>query len=117
MPFAVTNQGTEPLTLIHNTVVGPFSVQPRQLRIPPGETGEVYVTFKPTSTASQHGYLKILSDDPAEPLRTAYLVGNLPGLAVGQALPETYATLTDGTEWYSSQTAGKVLMLSYFATF
>ena len=117
VPFEVTNQGTAPLTLVDVSVQGPFTVEPRQLRIEPGETAEVEITFFPTTTESEHGYLKILSDDPSEPLRTAYLVGNLPGLGVGSTLPETKAVLLDGENWSSSQVEDKVMLLAYFATF
>lgn len=118
VPFPVTNQGTAPLTLVNNAALGPFSVEPRQVRLQPGETADLEVTFDPTTSDMESGYLQILSDDPAEPLRSAYLVGNQQGLGVGMALPETKAVLLDGTEWSSSYIEDdKVLLLSYFATF
>lgn len=118
LPFEVTNQGTEPLTLLNNWVSGSaYSVTPRQARIAPGEKATLSLTFRPTAADMEKGYLQILSDDPQAPVRKAYLVGNQPGITVGAALPETTAVLLDGTPWSSSQTLGNVLLLSYFATF
>lgn len=118
LPFEITNEGTAPLTLLNNWVAGDaFTVTPRQVRIQPGETATLSLTFRPTTTEMEYGYLQILSDDPLAALRTAYLVGNQPGLGVGMALPETKAVLLDGTPWSSSQTQGNVVLLAYFATF
>lgn len=117
VPFEVTNQGTAPLTMVNNWASGPFEVSPRQMRLAPGESGTLSIAFHPTSEEMAVGYLQILSDDPSAPLRTAYLVGNQPGLGVGQPLPDTSAVLLDGSNWYSSQVEDKVLLLGYFATF
>ena len=114
----VTNQGTAPLTLVDNWISGAaFSVEPRQARILPGETLSLEVTYVASSTDEEAGYLHIVSDDPAAPVRKAYLVGNAPGVTVGSPLPATTATLLDGTTWSSESSKGSVLLLSYFATF
>jgi hypothetical protein len=119
IPFEVTNQGTAPLTMYRNYVQGDaYTVSPEQMRLQPGETGELHLTFRPTSSGKQVGYLNLVSDDPDQPIRKAYLVGNMPGLGVGVPLPETHATLiADSSDWYASQTTGKVLLLGYWATF
>ena len=118
LPFEITNEGTAPLTLLNNWVAGEaFTVTPQQLRVAPGETATLSLTYSPTMTEMEVGYLQILSDDPQATLRTAYLVGNQPGLGVGATLPDTTAVLLDGSTWYSSQTQDKVLLLAYFATF
>jgi len=118
-PFEVTNQGTAPLTVVNAWVAGDaFSVTPPQLRIAPGETATLSLTFRPTAAGrEEEGYLRILSDDPSTPLRTAYLIGNRPGLGVGMELPETTAMLLHGGEWSSNETRGTVTLLAYFATF
>ena len=90
---------------------------PNALRILPGETARLSLTYRRTSTAREEGYLQILSDDPAAPLRTAFLVGNQPGLGLGMPLPETTGVLLDGSTWSSADAAGKVLLLNFFATF
>jgi hypothetical protein len=115
----LSNQGTTPLTVFSANVAGgdAFDVFPRQTRIAPGATERLSVTYRATAASRQEGYLRILSDDPASPLRTAFLVGNQPGLGVGAALPETTGVMLDGSTWSSSQAAGTVLLLNFFATF
>lgn len=118
LPVEVTNQGTAPLVLANNWVSGKaFSVTPRQVEIAPGQSARLTITFRPTGDDKEVGYLKLLSDDPREPLRTAYLVGNQPGISVGSMLPETTAVLLDGSPWSSADAAGKVMLINYFATF
>jgi len=118
LPFQVTNQGTAPLTLLSSRTFGSaFTAEPQQARIAPGETATLSLTFRPTTKEMEKGYLQILSDDPQAPLRTAYMVGNQPGLGVGMPLPEITAVLLDGSRWSSSETRGKVALLAYFATF
>ncbi len=118
VPFAVTNQGTAPLTVFNSGIVGSaFSVTPREVRIAPGATVRLALTYRATATVREEAYLQILSDDPASPLRTAFLVGNQPGLGVDMPLPETKAVLLDGTPWSSTEAKGKVMLLNYFATF
>jgi peroxiredoxin len=114
----VTNQGTAPLTVFSANVAGDaFSASPKEARIAPGATARFSLSYHATGTARQEGYLRILSDDPASPLRTAFLVGNQPGLGVNMPLPETTGVLLDGSTWSSSQAAGKVVLLNFFATF
>lgn len=118
IPFEVTNQGTAPLTLVDNWISGPaFSVQPRQARLQPGETLRLEVTYLASSTDEEIGYLNIVSDDPAAPVRKAYLVGNAPGVSLGAPLPATTGTMLDGTTWTSTESEGSVLLLTYFGTF
>jgi hypothetical protein len=115
----ITNEGTVPLAVLNAWVAGDaFEVEPARLSIPPGETATLSLTFRPAALArKEEGYLQILSDDPMTPRRAAYLVGNQPGLSVGMELPETRATLLDGTEWSSTETRGTVTVLAFFATF
>jgi peroxiredoxin len=116
--FPVTNQGTAPLTLFNvGTVGAPFTVMPRAVTVAPGTTTRLSLTYRATSMAREDGYLQIVSDDPAAPLRTAFLVGNQPGLGVDMPLPETTAVLLDGTPWSSTEAKGQVMLLNYFATF
>lgn len=118
LPLKVTNQGTAALTLANNWVNGSaFTVTPRDAQIEPGESATLSITYKATTSDREVGYLNILSDDPREPLRKAYLVGNQPGISVGSILPETKAVLLDGTPWSSVDAAGKVMLINYFATF
>jgi hypothetical protein len=114
----VRNQGTAPLTLFGNWTTGtPFAVTPEQLKLGPGEAGTLQLTYKATSAQTESAVLNVWSDDPLQPVRSGFLVGNQPGLGVGRQLPETRVTLLDGSEWSSSQVQNKVTLLAYFATF
>ncbi|HKY39936.1 MAG TPA: redoxin family protein [Polyangiaceae bacterium] len=116
----LTNQGTAPLTVIGSWVEGEaFSVTPSQLRIPPGRTAKLSLTYTARAAETESGLLQIMSDDPVAPVRQAFLIGNQPGISVGSVLPETTATLLDGTTWSSKQAEadGQVVLLEYFATF
>lgn len=116
--FPVMNQGTAPLALTNISVSGEaFRVSARYFLIPPGGTTQLSLTYTPTVSGRQDGYLQIESNDPLNPVRRAPLVGNRPGLGMGSTLPETTGVLLDGTSWSSAQAKGKVLLLTYFATF
>jgi hypothetical protein len=116
----VTNQGTARLTLYDNEVDSDaFTVSPAQLRLNPGETKTLELTYTPGSAESETSYLSLRSDDPDQPIRLAYLVGNQAGAGVGEAAPEVRVDTIDGGEWISTsaENAGKVQLLAYFATF
>ena len=114
----VRNQGTAPLTLFNNWTTGPsFSVAPEQLTVEPGGTRKLDVTYKAATGETEKAVLNIWSDDPLQPVRTGFVVGNDRGLGVGQQLPDTKVALLDGRAWSSSQVRGKVMLLAYFATF
>jgi peroxiredoxin len=118
VPLEVRNQGTAPLTLFNNWATGKaFTVTPAQLRIAAGGTGKLDITYTPSGTDKETSTLNLSSDDPLQPLRTGFLMGNQPGLGVGKPFPETRATLLDGSDWSSSRAQGKVMLLGYFATF
>jgi len=130
----VHNDGNEDLTLYNNWVDNPaFTVTPWQVRIPPGEsttltlqfTASIAATVDTADTAAkptpveEHGFLHIQTDDPTQPERIAYLVGNMTALSVGDKFPEDMAgTLVDGNEWsYTANASGNVLLFAYFATY
>jgi hypothetical protein len=118
IPIEVRNQGTAPLTLFNNWTTGAsFSVAPEQLTIEPGGTRKLDLTYKAVGGKTENAILNIWSDDPLQPVRAGFLVGNDTGLGVGQPLPETKVALLDGGAWSSSQVRGKVTLLAYFATF
>ena len=118
IPVEIKNHGTAPLTLFSNWMTeSPFSVAPAQLRLEPGETQALNLTYKATGGEPEKAILNIWSDDPLQPVRTGFVIGNLEGLGVGKQLPETKVTLLDVGEWTSSQVKDKVLLLAYFATF
>ena len=116
--FPVTNQGTAPLSVLSvSTSSDAFRVTARDKVIPPGDSTELSLTYTPTKSGREDSYLQIETNDPVAPARKALVVGNRPGLGVGSMLPETTGMLLDGTSWSSAQANGKVLLLTYFATF
>lgn len=128
----VRNDGNAPLTIFDLwTTEAAFTVSPEQLLIAPGATGTLTVTFTATigagtgtstsgatyQTGEERGFLEIWSDDPSQPVREAYLVGNPDGIAVGD-LYTNDATLLDGTPWnFEADALGSVTLVAYFATF
>jgi hypothetical protein len=118
--ISIRNDGSEPLTLYSIWASsGSFTADVPQLRVPPESSAVLTVTYTAGVSEMETAILHLASDDPAQPLRKAYLVGNREGLGVGKPLPETIVALTDGGEWSSTspENAGKVQMLAYFATF
>lgn len=130
----VRNDGTADLTVYNVWTDNPsFTLTPGQLRVPPGGVGELTVNFTAalgyvsdddtadTATppsAEETALVYLYSDDPNQPVRTGWLVGNSDGAGVGDPLPETTMTLLDGTEWsYTNDAFGSVTLLAYFATF
>lgn len=114
----VRNDGTAPLTLYSNYAsAGAFQVSPPQVRIQPGESTTIKLGFTPSRAEMERGLVTFLSDDPGQPRRDAYVLGNRPGLGVGKPLPETVATLLDGTTYSTAPLTGSVQLLAYFATF
>ena len=118
MSIEILNQGTAPLTLTNNSVDGKsFTVEPTRAQIAPSASARLSVTYRPTASSLEQGALRIASDDPSEPVRTARLFGNRPGLGIGDPMPEMRVQLLDGSEWSSAAHRGQVQFLAYFATF
>lgn len=118
LELPITNHGTAPLTLYDNWAdSAAFTVEPPQLQVDPGQTGVLTLSYTATTQARESGVLHLRSDDPQQPVRQAYLVGNQPGLGVGQPLPEIELTLVDGSPFSTTALEGKVAILAYFATF
>jgi hypothetical protein len=118
VPLAVRNQGTAPLTIVDAAVdQPPFTVEPREMRVPPGETATFTLAFAPKSADKTTALLRFSSDDPDNPTREGYLVANQPGLGVGKRFPEASVALVEGGRWTSTALEGHVALVAYFATF
>jgi hypothetical protein len=114
----VKNDGTQPLTLYDNWIDNEaFTVSPSQVQIEPGESTTLTLTYTATADEIEKASLQIRSDDPAQPIREAHLIGNQPGLGVGQPLPEVTVTRFDGSTYSTAPLTGSVMLLAYFATF
>lgn len=133
--LVIRNEGTAPLTVYDVWAdVSSFTASPAQLQIDPLSEGVITLTFtaavgvdaNPGTTtpygepfsALEDAILSIRSDDPNQPLRQGYLVGNADGVSVGDPMPETTGTLLDGSPWsFQADALGDVTVLAYFATF
>jgi LVIVD repeat/Protein of unknown function (DUF1573) len=117
--FEIENHGTAPLTVFDSWTDNPaFTVTPRQALIEPGESAVLTLEYTATTAEVETALLQLRTDDPQQPTREAHLVGNQTGLGPGQPLPDTVATLLDGSTWSSKEKqGGQVLLLAYFATF
>jgi hypothetical protein len=130
--LVLRNDGNADLTIFDVWMTNPaFTVTPAELLIPPGGSGTLTVTFTATlgsgttvtasgeieQTGEEVSFLEIWSDDPSQPVREAYIVGNPAGLAVGDVYTNN-ATLLNGDSWsFTDDALGQVTMISYFATF
>ncbi|GAB4509349.1 MAG: hypothetical protein Tsb0020_25810 [Haliangiales bacterium] len=116
--LVVKNEGTAPLTLFDNwTDSDAFTVSPTQATIAPGDSTVLTLSYTAKEAARETASLQLWSDDPLQPVRTGYLVGNQGGLGVGHPLPAIELTLFDGSTLETTALAGNVLVLAYFATF
>ncbi|MFZ4576121.1 MAG: alkyl hydroperoxide reductase [Phycisphaerales bacterium] len=93
--FEIRNDGTAPLTVTDMWAENPlFTAEPSELQIPAGGSAWVTLTFTAGATIQEERTIfHIASDDPGQPVRDAYLVGNPAGIAVGDPMPETTGTL------------------------
>lgn len=120
VPFEITNQGTAALTVTNIwSDNADFTITPTQTRIDAGKTGTVMLKFTPKLMTQESAQISVVSDDPVQPVRKGYLVGNMAGAGVGVPLPRTKITLVDNSEWDSASpdVQGHVTVLAFFATF
>ncbi len=71
----------------------------------------------PQSNTPEKGALELRSDDPDEAISRVELLGNRSTAQVGEAAVEIEAQLMSGGNWRLSEQRGRVVVLSYFATF
>lgn len=131
--ITLRNDGTADLTIYDIWTDSPaFIPSVNEMLIHPGESQTLTLTFSPTigyvpddtsdtatpPDAQETTLIHFDSDDPQQPIREGYLVGNPDAIGVGDAFPEMDVTLNDGTSWtYTDDALGSVTMVLYFATF
>jgi hypothetical protein len=114
----VRNDGSERLVAYDIHVEGAaFDVDRNTLYLDPGERGIIEVTFRPGGSNQEVGQLVLESDDPDQAEYKVEMVGNRAGLGVGDPATNVTVRLLGGGEFRSSDAAGKVVVLAYFATF
>jgi len=114
----VHNRGGEPLVITDVQSTHPaLTPNVRQLTIAPRSSAELRSTLRPTSDDASKASLRLCSDDPDEPSVSVDVWANRPEVEVGDPAPEFDLVDLDGQRWSSRALKGKILVLSYFATF
>ena len=114
----VRNLGSAPLRISDIIAANPeFEVETNCVEIAPGDTAAIEVRFSPLTTGQSADSLVLITDDPDEKTFALDLIGNVPGLDVGDPAPEFELWDLDGQKWTNDDIAGKVTILAYFATF
>lgn len=113
----VENLGRAPIAGLTARLGDPaFSVTPETFRLEAGESAELRVGFRATTSAPVATTLRVGGDDPLANELRIELRANVPSLAVGDPAPAESAQLTDGTAWSLEGQRGNVVMLVYFTT-
>lgn len=113
----VENLGRAPIAGVTARVADPsFSVTPETLSLEAGESAELRVAFRATTTAPVTTTLSLTGDDPLANELRIELRANVASVAVGDPAPAESAQLTDGTAWSLEGQRGNVVMLVYFTT-
>ncbi|MFT7623177.1 MAG: hypothetical protein ACI9WU_002355 [Myxococcota bacterium] len=116
--LVLENEGLLPLE-VSAAVGGPYTLDPVQLTIAPGEKGLIEVTL--TGEAVGSG-ITLTTNDPDEGTVTIPIKAGNTGFGIkpGDTIPENWQVLNLGTgqpESLASLIEGKVALLAYFATF
>ncbi len=113
----VENLGRARIAGLSARVADPsFSVTPETLTLEAGESAELRVGFRATSTAPVTTTLSLSGDDPLANELRIELRANVASVAAGDPAPAESAQLTDGTAWSLEGQRGSVVMLVYFTT-
>lgn len=87
------------------------------LEIPANSSAEIELAFEPFHAAPLRGTLNFASNDVDEPELTLPLSGNLGGVAIGDEMVDFELSDLSGRRWRGRELRGKIVLLSYFATF
>ena len=93
-----------------------FTLDTDFLNIEPGGVAEVKLTFTPVDTIITQAVISFLSNDPDESRRTFLARGNTNALKIGDTAPDFTLNDIDGVPHTLSDYAGKVVVLSLFAS-
>ncbi len=113
----VQNTGSTTLLVDSITSTGTdFTLDPDFLSIEPGGVAEVKVTFAPEDTNNTQAVISFWSNDPDESRRTAVARGYISSLKNGDSAPDFTLNDVSGISHTLSDYAGKVVVLSLFAS-
>ena len=82
-----------------------------------GESTNVLVTLEPLDTGSYNGEISFESNDPDQGTLGVNIRANLPGIGIGDPVPDVTFVDLDGNLINTADMAGDVYLLAYFATF
>jgi hypothetical protein len=112
------NEGAAPLTIARIEASPPFFALREQLNIDAGGADFVELRVRTETADLVTGDLRLVTNDPDECEVVIPLVANEDDLGVGDAFPNlTIDDLQTGASFDLASLAGKVVLLSYFATF
>ena len=113
----VQNTGSATLSVDSVTSTGAdFTLEPDFLNIEPGGIAEVKLIFTPEDTIKTQAVISFWSNDPDEPRRTIVARGYNNSLRNGDIAPDFTLNDVDGVSHTLSDYAGKVIVLSLFAS-
>ena len=93
-----------------------FTLDPEFLNIEPGGVAEVKLTFTPVDSIKTQAVISFWSNDPDEPRRTFVGKGNSNSLKIGDSAPDFTLNDIDGVPHTLSDYSGKVIVLTFFAS-
>ena len=115
--LVVRNYGAAPLRICgidHD--FGDLSIEPATAEIDAGGALPFTLTWTAAAADPVAGTLILYSDDPDRPTVEVPIVGNDPGVRVGDPVPAFFHVDTTGRAWSDADLQGKVALLSYFAS-
>lgn len=116
--IVINNNGNRPLTISDiSSNDAALTVSETSLTVDANSGGAIEVTFSPTSGQELSGLLTFTSDDIDQSPFVIDISGNVPGIDVGDPLPDFNLVDTEGQNWSNSDLDGKVAVFAYFATF
>lgn len=113
----VLNTGPSELSVDSITSTGDdFTLDTDFMNIEPGGVAEVKLTFTPVDSLRTQSVISFWSNDPDEPRRTFIAKGNTNSLKIGDTAPDFTLLDINGIPHTLSDYAGKVIVLSFFAS-
>jgi len=115
--ITVLNTGPTELSVDSITSNGDdFTLDTEFLNIEPGGIAEVKLTFTPEDDQTTQAVISFWSNDPNEPRKIFVAKGNTNSLKIGDSAPDFTLDDIDGVPHTLSDYAGKVIVLTFFAS-
>lgn len=113
----VRNEGSARLT-VNDVVSRPgVTARPDCFSLEPGEEIAIEVHVEQDGAEEVRTRLEFCSDDPDEPHHAISMTANIPGIGVGDEVPDFSLLALDGSTVSNRDLRGSVVVLAYFATF